>query len=176
VIALGNMLPARSLIGLPLLLGGFWLILLTNLNSRIVKNFLTLIGSALLFFQIQYLNALFYGDYLRYQADIFMGRQIIQQIEAQGINYHKYPIVFLGQNKFDSTKLISNVNSGGRSFFDDSSQPYRMTYFLRTLGFQALLPSESDSKKALNLQPKEIWPQPGSIALEQNVIIVKLSE
>jgi len=51
-----------------------------------------------------------------------------------------------------------------------------MTYFLRTLGFQALLPSESDSKKALNLQPKEIWPQPGSIALEQNVIIVKLSE
>ena len=176
VLALGNMLPARSLIGLPLLLGGIWLVLLTNLNSRTLKKVLTLMGAVLLFFQIQFLNALFYGDFLRYQGDVFMGRQIIQQIESQGINYRKYPIVFLGSHKLDSTKLISNINSGGRSFFDDSSQAYRMTYFLRTLGFQVLIPSESDSKKAFNLQPKEIWPQSGSIALEQNIIIIKLSE
>lgn len=104
-----------------------------------------------------------------------MGRQLIHQIETQGINYRQYPIVFLGQHKFDSTKLISKINSGGRSFFDDSSQPYRMTYFLKTLGYQVILPTEADAAKALKVEPMKIWPESGSIVFKEDLIIVKLS-
>jgi hypothetical protein len=169
------MLPARSLNGLPLLLGGIWLIILNNLKANFMKKVVFFIATILLFFQIQFLNGLFYGDYLRYQADIFMGRQIIFQIESQGFDYRNNPIVFLGQYKRDTTKLISDTNSGGRSFFDHSSQAYRITYFLRTLGFQVLLPSETESKKGLALQPSETWPHPGSIIKEEDIIIVRLS-
>lgn len=174
-IALGSMLPARSLSGLPLLLGGIWLIVLTNIKDLSLKRLTIASGAFLLFFQIQYLNALFYGDFLRYQSDISMGRQIIHQIEVNGYDYRRYPIVFLGQHKFDSSKLISEINSGGRSFFDDASQAYRMTYFLRTLGFNVLMPSGVESSKALSQQLDEIWPQPGSVVFRENIIIVKLS-
>ena len=105
-----------------------------------------------------------------------MGRQLIHQIETQGINYRQHPIVFLGQHKFDSTKLISKINSGGRSFFDDSSQSYRMTYFLKTLGYQVILPSEAETAKALVLEPIKIWPEPGSVVFKEDLIIVKLSD
>lgn len=174
--ALGSMLPARSLNGLSLLLGGTWLIVLQNATSPLFKKIILVTSAFLLFFQIQFLNSLFYGDYLRYQEDIFMGRQLIHQIETQGINYRRYPIVFLGQHKFDSTKLISKINSGGRSFFDDSSQTYRMTYFLKTLGYQVILPSEAETSKALVMEPRKIWPEPGSIILKDDLIIVKLSD
>jgi hypothetical protein len=174
-IALGNMLPARSLSGLPLFLGGIWLILLTNIKDLPLKKLTIACGAFLLFFQIQYLNALFYGDYLRYQSDISMGRQIIHQIEINGYDYRRYPIVFLGQHKFDSSKLISEINSGGRSFFDDTSQAYRITYFLRTLGFNVLMPSGAESSKALSQQLDEVWPRPGSVVFRENLIIVKLS-
>ena len=173
--ALGSMLPARSLNGLPLLLGGIWLIVLQNLTTPILRSISVGISTFLLFFQIQFLNSLFYGDHLRYQEDIFMGRQLIHQIETQTINYRKYPIVFLGQHKFDSTKLISKINSGGRSFFDDASQSYRMTYFLRTLGYQVILPTQADVAKASEIEPMNIWPESGSIVFYENLIIVKLS-
>ena len=174
-LALGSMLPARSLNGLSLLVGGIWLVILHNVTIPGFRKVFVATSALLLFFQIQFLNSLFYGDYLRYQEDIFMGRQLIHQIETQGINYRQYPIVFLGQHKFDSTKLISKINSGGRSFFDDSSQPYRMTYFLKTLGYQVILPTEADAAKALKVEPMKIWPESGSIVFKEDLIIVKLS-
>jgi hypothetical protein len=176
VIALGSMLPARSLNGLSLMLGGIWLLILQNVSGTVFKKISITTAAFLLFFQIQFLNSLFYGDYLRYQEDIFMGRQIIHQIETQGIDYRRYPIVFVGQHQFDSTKLISKINSGGRSFFDDSSQPYRMTYFLKTLGYQVILPTEAEKAKALEIELTTIWPEFGSIVFNEDIIIIKLSE
>jgi hypothetical protein len=145
-------------------------------STPVLKTISVGISVFLLFFQIQFLNSLFYGDYLRYQQDIFMGRQLIHQIETQAINYRKYPIVFLGQHKFDSTKLISKINSGGRSFFDDASQSYRMTYFLRTLGYQVILPSQTDVAKASELKQINVSPESGSIVFKEDLIIVKLSD
>ena len=176
VFALGSMLPARSLNGLSLLLGGMWLIILHNVATPLLRKIAIATSAFLLYFQIQFLNILFYGDHLRYQEDIFLGRQLIHQIETQGIDYRKFPIVFLGEHKFDSTKLISKINSGGRSFFDDSSQPYRMTYFLKTLGYQVLLPTEAEAAKALEIESTKIWPEYGSIVFNEDIIIVRLSK
>jgi hypothetical protein len=175
VILVGNMLPARSLVGLPLLLGGIWLILITNLSKVNLQHFLALTGFILLVFQLQFLNSIFYGDYLRYQNDLYTGRGIVTQIQSLGFNYREYPIVFVGQKSLESTKLVSSINSGGRSFFDDASQSYRMTYFLRTIGYSVLLPTPEESERANANQPTQSWPEKGSVSFDGAVIIVKLS-
>lgn len=175
VILVGNMLPARSLVGLPLLLGGIWLILITNLGKVNFQNFVAITGFILLVFQLQFLNSIFYGDYLRYQNDLYTGRVIVTQMQSQGFDYREYPIVFLGQKSLDSTKLVSSINSGGRSFFDDASQSYRMTYFLRTIGYPVILPTPEQIERAKANQPTQSWPEKGSVSFDGAVIIVKLS-
>lgn len=176
VLLLGNMLPARSLVGLPLFLSGAWLIITSNIQRNVFQHFFTTIGFILLLFQLQYLNMIFYGDYLRYQNDLHLGRSILAQIEAEGFDYKDFPIVFIGERDTDATKLISTTNSGGRSFFDDSSQSYRMTYFLRTIGYSVLLPTPEDVQIAKSNPPIPIWPQPGSVAFDGSVISVRLSK
>lgn len=176
VLFLGSMLPARSLVGLPLFLSGAWLIITTKIEKRQFQNFFVAIGFTLLLFQLQYLNMVFYGDYLRYQNDLHLGRSIVAQIEAEGFDYRVYPIVFLGERDIDVTKLISTINSGGRSFFDDSSQSYRMSYFLRTIGYPILLPSQGEIQKANSNPPFQSWPKKGSIIFDGSVIKIKLSD
>jgi hypothetical protein len=173
---LGNMLPARSLVGLPLFLSGAWLIITTNSKENYIKNGLATIGFILLIFQLQYLNMVFYGDHLRYQNDLHLGRNIVQQIEVEGFDYKVFPIVFIGERDIDATKLISKINSGGRSFFDDSSQSYRMTYFLRTIGYSVLLPTSEDIQIANSNPPIPSWPQSGSVTFDGSVISVRLSK
>lgn len=176
VLFLGNMLPARSLVGLPLFLGGAWLIITTKIEKSQFQNLYAAIGFILLLFQLQYLNMVFYGDYLRYQNDLHLGRSIVAQIEAEGYDYRVYPIVFLGERDIDATKLISTINSGGRSFFDDSSQSYRMSYFLRTIGYPILLPTESEIQQANSNPPFQNWPKEGSVIFDGSVIKIKLSD
>ena len=174
VLLLGNMLPARSLVGLPLFLSGSWLIITTKIEKSHFQNFFATIGFTLIIFQLQYLNMVFYGDYLRYQNDLNLGRSIVAQIEAEGFDYKVFPIVFIGERDIDATKLISTINSGGKSFFDDSSQSYRMTYFLRTIGYPILLPTPDEIQQANSNPPINTWPKKGSLIFDGSVIKIKL--
>jgi hypothetical protein len=176
VLLLGNMLPARSLVGLPLFLSGAWLIITTRIEKSHFQNFFAMIGFILLIFQLQYINMVFYGDYLRYQNDLELGRNIVAQIESEGFDYKVFPIVFIGERDIDTTKLISTINSGGRSFFDDSSQSYRMTYFLRTIGYPILLPTPEEIQQANANPPSNSWPKKDSIIFDGSVIKIKLSD
>ena len=125
---------------------------------------------------MQFLNWMFYGDYLRYKEDSFFGRQIMLTISQNGINYRKKALVFLGSRKLDSSKLISKVNSGGKSFFEDSSQYYRMPYFIGTLGYSVIVPTAEEMGLGKSYGSKmPSWPEAGSIKELDDVIIIKLS-
>jgi hypothetical protein len=169
--AIGGPLPARSLVALPVYLGVIWWIVLKDFT---LSKYLSVVPIALLILQLQWLNFLFYGDNLRYAQDENLGRSIIHRLETQGINYREYPIVFIGSHDFDSNDMISEINSGGRSFFDDPSQVYRMSFFLQALGYSITLPTPSETSKA-NETSKQMssWPQADSIRIEEGVIIVK---
>jgi hypothetical protein len=172
--ALGGPLPARSLVALPLYLGAIWWMILRDFRY---SNFLTVIPIVLLIFQLQWLNILFYGDNLRYAQDENLGRSIVHRLETQGINYREYPIVFVGSHLFDSNEMISEINSGGRSFFDDASQVYRMSFFLQTLGYSVILPTVSETSKAIEVSKQmNSWPESNSIRIEQGVIVVKFAD
>jgi hypothetical protein len=51
-----------------------------------------------------------------------------------------------------------------------------MTYFLKTLGYQVILPTEAEKAKALEIELTTIWPEFGSIVFNEDIIIIKLSE
>jgi hypothetical protein len=51
-----------------------------------------------------------------------------------------------------------------------------MTYFLRTLGNQIILPTEADVAKTSELEPVNNWPESGSILFKEDLFIVNLSD
>jgi hypothetical protein len=145
--------------------------------SNRVKYISIILPAYLILVQLQFLNSMFYGDNLRFQQDQFLGRQIISTLESEGIDYKNRPLVFIGSRKLDSSFLISKTNSGGKSFFEDQSQMYRMTYFLGSLGYNVITPTYEEMAEA-NMFNEEmsIWPNPNSVKISNNLIIVKLSE
>jgi hypothetical protein len=124
---------------------------------------------------------MFYGDYLRYENDIFIGHQIMLSLEENKIDYRKKPIIFVGRRKSDSSKIISNINCGGMSFFEDpfrdKNQMYRITFFLKSLGYDVLNASYEEMEIGRNNADKmNNWPLDGSVKEIDSLILVKLSE
>jgi hypothetical protein len=181
MLGLGTILPGRALQALPLLLGGMWYLMLKYPIEDISNKFLIAISIYLLFIQIQFINLMFYGDYVRYQQDSFIGREIMMSLKANNVNYKKKPLVFIGKLEKDMSPLISKSNSGGLSFFEnpfmDKNQMYRMTFFLNSLGYDVITPSyeemEIGRKDTLKMK---IWPLDGSIIETDSLIKIKLSE
>jgi hypothetical protein len=177
MLALGASLPGRSLQALPFFIAGAWYLMLMFPISNSVKRISIVLSSYLIFTQLQFLNSMFYGDYLRFQQDQFLGHRIMSSLESEGIDYKKRPLVFIGSRKIDPSHLISKTNSGGKSFFEDQSQMYRMTYFLGSLGYSVITPTyEEMAEGKMFGNEMSIWPNPNSIKISNNLIIVKLSE
>jgi hypothetical protein len=174
--ALGSPLPARSLLSLPMVLAISWFVIYELIPSHLSMHFLYGISLIFLIIQTQSMNSIFYGNDLRFQNDTFMARSIMNSIEMKGFNYHKEQIVFVGHTEDDKNRYVSANTSGGISFFSDASQPYRMTYFLNSLGYQVETPSSVEYKTAKDASVNSpLWPAPDSIVHTKGVIIVKLS-
>jgi hypothetical protein len=172
---LGSQLPARSLEALPLVVAAFWLVILGNIPRILNSLAVGIFAIFFLFLQIQGMNNLFYGDHLRFENDSDIAREIMFDIQKLGYDYEKDQIVFQGSIKSMNSEYISNINSGGVSFFSDSTQPYRMNYFLYTLGFEVLVPTSEQSALAKTIaETMPHWPALGSIADSHDLIVVNL--
>lgn len=177
MLGLGAPLPGRALQALPLFLGGSWYLMLKYPVGKCGKYISIFASLYLIVIQLQFLNAMFYGDYLRYQQDSFLGRQIMMTLEAKEIDYKKKPLVFIGSRKLDASPLISTVNSGGKSFFEDESQMYRMTYFLGSLGYSVITPTYEEMAEGKKFSGEMLnWPSSRSVKILDNLLVVKLSE
>jgi hypothetical protein len=175
-LALGAELPARSLLGLPTFLAITWLIIFDFFPTHLNKSFLYAVSTVFLLIQLQTMNNVFYGNDLRFQNDKVIAYSIIQSIESKGFDVHKNQVVFVGALKQDENKYYSPKTSGGISFFADESQPYRMVYFLNSLGMQIAPPTEKYYQIARGASVDlPSWPLPQSITLREGLIIVKLS-
>ena len=174
---LGSPLPPRSLQALPLFMAFAWLLIINFVETkRFNRATLYVISTFFIFIQVQNMNNLFYGDYIRFNSDIALAQSIMTSIEATGLDYRESQIVFIGSRPPASSDFISTVNSGGRSFFDDASQPYRMAYFLQTQGYRVEPTGLStDMKIQSEAARMKIWPMANSIKKVNDIIIVKLS-
>lgn len=175
---LGGELPLRTYQGIPLLLGIIWLLLFANINintGKLVGGFIIIL---ILMLHAQSLNELFYGDYIRYQADIAYGRKLADHIiELNKGKIPQKPIVVLGIH-YQESPLIIKSDVIGASFFEwDGGNPLRIHAFLNIIGCNFISPTREqilDSRQYL--KSMENWPKDNSILELDDRIIIKLSE
>ncbi|MDI4650304.1 glucosyltransferase domain-containing protein [Cohnella hashimotonis] len=157
-----------------------WILFYILLSKRgWVKPILLLVALYFAFYQSISISKLFYSDYLRYQDDVKLAVQIGDQIEETTGSYETdLPVAFIGQHKQAESMNIIKQEVLGFSLFEwDQGNPYRMNRFMGSLGYNYLLPSSEQTEIALKLsKDMPMWPQKGSVALKNNVIIVHLSE
>lgn len=174
----GSPTPLRAMQVLPLMMAGVWLLAYDTLGSSNFRFLLVclvvLVGS----YQSQSMTRLFYSDNLRYGEDIVLGHLIATRItNILPTDNPELPVVFVGKR--------APVNSGiirsevlGKSFFEwEGGNTYRIAAFLNNLGYRYPLPSPDQIKEAQTLSSDmPPWPDPGSVEIIDNIIVIKLSD
>lgn len=125
-------------------------------------------------------NRLFGSSNLALEVDRIVGQQLIEKIdnavnEAENPETIKY-LEIIGYYERSATQLIPKVETFGASFFEwEEGNPWRVLYFLQTLGFDDLqgLPME---RRILLIEFAEAmpnWPDEKSVQVVGDTVLVK---
>lgn len=131
--------------------------------------------------------SLYYTDQLRYEQDTALGRSLIERIEqvCSREELENLPVVIVGRRPFQANNSCVQGQVMGYSLFDwdTTSEPIpyfstrRVLGFLHTLGADYLLSSASRMEGALAISKyMPEWPAEGSVQIQDDMIIVKLSD
>ena len=188
-ILLGKGSVVRSQFSLPFAIA-FDVLLLVVLfreyfDSRVLKIMLVCAITFIILNQSSSLLRLFYTDYVRDREDKNLAYQISDKISEINDNGKDVKVVIIGAY---SPKLNSGCVKGemigSASMFGfcclnpevNYSSTIRAVDFMKSLGFNYNLPGVEDvrwaRKKALDMKS---WPEKGSVLLDNNIAIVKLS-
>ena len=131
-----------------------------------------------------FINKLFYSNYLRFQYDINLSNQIADRIlELDLSNKNEYPVVYLGKVE---TPIIPNMVKQeviGYSIYEWDNGNYVRIQALMTMSGENnklvyYLEKDNETlqkaKKLAKYMPS--WPSKESVALKDDLIIIKLSE
>ena len=123
-------------------------------------------------------NSLFGGSHLALQQDRALGTQLILQIEVEMSRAPVTPqfLEIVGVPSRSVTQLMPQSETFGASFFEwGEGNVYRIILFLRTLGFDDLsgLGAAERGEYVATGSAMPIFPAPGSVMVEGDVIIVK---
>jgi len=179
--ALMGYVPLRAMQVLPLMMGLTWFFL-----YKIIKQFTTkeiaivipcIVSLLLIFGQIQTLNKLFYGDYVRYKMDKQVAAMVMYDLIHEFNGMPKTPVMFLGTYHHAYNPLVIPLEVIGGSFWNwDDSDNGRITAFLHMEGYY-ITPSRMNKREmeAKYRQQMPIWPEGGSIAETEDGIMIRLS-
>ncbi|MBS0967668.1 hypothetical protein CYR40_21885 [Chimaeribacter arupi] len=174
----GGFQAPRVLTSLSLVMAGLFSLMMMYLSNKAVNilfsAIILLIGSASA-------SQLFYSDYMSEKADSLLATQITTQI------YQTYPdfnaettgIYFFGMPKRDNIWKKPNSDVFGYSFFTwDGGNNARMIAYYRALGIASLHKASETQLSTVREQAKTlpVWPAAGSIAMINNVLVIKLGE
>lgn len=162
-----------------------------SLNKNIVKILMIICVVFIVFYQSREVQGMFNADYLRYQKDVTLARQINYEVEKQCGGQPSVPVVFIGspQKYIDLPNEEDDPNM--RSIFsgNDKNASIRIHSFFNMLGYNYINPineaftpqnyqhmgdniiTTKASKRAENMP---IWPMDGSVVADENMVIVKL--
>lgn len=158
-----------------------------NEYDRIRKGFTVIVILAVILIgweQVSITNRLYYTDDLCYENDVQIGYQIAREVnEIQGQNLKTYPVFISGKYRFQGNSSCLEGEQMGKSFFGWVDGVYwhnkRSLRFLETLGF-AYMPLEEENAVAVSesgiADDMPVWPQDGSIALREGIVVIKLGE
>jgi len=178
-IALGCETPLRTMQTVALLSGALLVFTILSIKNRFAVLLLSLFSVLTIFLQTQQLSLIFYSDYSRYQQDVILANRIFNKIYDLKLGEKlEYPVVFTGRIRQEQTVENIKMETLGYSFFEwDNGNPFRIYAFLKYLGYDLKSPNSDQVKIGLECQ-KDMpsWPNDGSVALCDDLLIVKLSE
>lgn len=177
-IILGSSQPLRTLVALPLFVGIICYSAIIVLKSKLLQKVIFCLIFIMGMYQSQCTAKLYFSDYVKYEQDVQLGNRIAQEIEKLDLGEKpKYPVVYIGTYSSNDKELIIRNEVIGYSFFEwDGGSISRIRNFMDIIGHDYLYPSKNDIKKAYESSKNmPEWPNSGSVKLENDVIIVKLS-
>ena len=124
--------------------------------------------------QSKYLNQMFYNDYIRYQRDLHIAYELIDDLETS-YDISK-PLVIMGTPKKGIGKDGSQVNSlsvlwWGKKAFDDNGAEF--IKFLNSLGYNFKRPTDEQYQKGmLEAQNMSNYPKEDSIRELEDCIVI----
>lgn len=132
----------------------------------------------LLFYNVKYMNELFFNSYQVYQGDRKTASQMIAALDAAGLAWREKPIVWVGAYETGAGDPARLTGSCGASFFNwDDGNIARMTNFFRCEGYPVLASSHEQRARAVtDSQGMPHWPAPGSVADKGDYLLIRLSQ
>lgn len=122
--------------------------------------------------------ALFYSDATARKRDELIAATLAHRIGAAApLSTEPVPFVLVGYLRHAEDRALRRIEAFGVSFFEhDFGNPWRVEYYLRLLGVRNLVPQSVAA--ALPILPEielmPSWPAPGSVALVNGLVVVKL--
>ena len=176
----GKPLPLRTMMSFPLMIGILWWITYQQSGSILRK--IMLLAAIVLIINNTYNNTrLFYATHTSWQADRDIANRIIERAYALDppkvdgcINF-----VFIGHYHHTSNRLFIKSDVHGASFFEwDMGVPERMNFLFKTMGINEIqvVSKEQVNNIGYELKLMPCWPEKGSVALFDGIVVVKLSE
>ena len=183
-ILLGTCMPYRTQQAFLIVIPSIWYIACIVIKNFKIRNIFLILAIFVGFRQSMYINKLFYSNYLRYQYDINLSNQISDRIQELNIpNKNEYPVVYLG--KVESPKIPNIIKQEviGYSVYEWDNGNYVRIQALMTMSGENnklvyYLEKDNETLNKAHELAKDMpsWPSKESIALKDNLIIVKLSE
>lgn len=182
----GHAPVVRAQLVLPFTVGFMAYILFLFADGRKVAVYgLVILGAVTAYWQLKYTMLLNYSDKVRYESDVRMASSMIERIDLLQNEENSYPVVFIGSQP---AKLNNSCIRGeviGYSFFewDATVEPYGYYNSRRVLGLMQTMGTtyrwaDPETTMIAYEHSKEMknWPAAGSVALHDDIIIVKLSD
>lgn len=171
--------PIRSFVALPFVCGAVVYLAMNEMKKLYKFKFLGIICVCIVGINISvYPAKLNYGDFIRYNQDVNLANKISEKINELNLGeYPEYPVVFIGYNSSnDENYVIKNEVIGSSIFEWDMGNIVRQNYFMKTLGYTYIFPSNEEVQLGYEISKNmEIFPNEGSVVFKDKVIVVKLS-
>lgn len=175
----GNVLPTRTLMALPLMMGMMWWFVYREAGLWLRK---ALIAAVLVIFigNIQKNTRMFYSSFVSLEADRVMVSRIVSRIDKlklQPVEGH-IQVAFIGIYQHPPNALFFNSGVHGNSFFQvNFRESERLKALLKISGFnKSKVIPQSEFQNDSIVQAMPSWPAQGSVQQVDATAVVKLSE
>ncbi|MFS0775276.1 glucosyltransferase domain-containing protein [Neobacillus sp. 3P2-tot-E-2] len=153
-----------------------------HLDTKLLQRVWVLLCIILAFNQ-SYLTAnLLFSEHVKYEEDVTLANRINIQLDSMGISDRKnYSLIILGKHEPENVINLKGETLGHSFFAWDmgtkQGTTIRAVVFMRTLGYPFQKPTDEQLNYAHSIkQEMTVWPDKNSIRIENDSIIIKLSE
>ncbi len=168
--------PARSLVALPFMSGV--LAACVPLHARLAQRAVTAYLVVLLMLSMSISATLFYSDHVMRERDQLLAASLVARLGELRAPGESLRFTLVGKLEPAPREPVRRIEVFGASFFEwDGGNVFRVNYYLRILGAYYLTPIDIAQLPELASKAEEmpVWPATGSVALIDDVAVIKLS-